>query len=597
MAGKQIHKSDFPREAAPEFQPLPIPIRNRLSPKQEDQLLAWIAEGLPARRINDLAISFEEPFQISPQRVARYRRAATSMVGYLTQDQEIQALKKGFAIKANRIAALQELAEVLREDLFQRHFIWLERLRAVGGAGNFHEFLEEEFNAPEIKEYRGALEDIAKEVGQRAIHSVAENMLGAMATDLRVVIPIDSIAPDFIRLYLDVRDGKHTEYVLHGGRGSTKSSFVGLIMIYLLVNNPELHAVATRQVANTMRDSVYSQLVWAIGELNLSERFKCTTSPLEIEYLPTHQKIYFRGADDPAKMKSIKPSFGYIGLLWFEELDQFHGPEAVRKIEQSAIRGGDKAYIFKSFNPPRTSGNWANKYVQIPKETQLQHESNYLTVPPDWLGTTFLEEADHLKNVNPAAYDHEYMGIVNGMGGQVFDNVKIRAITDEEIAQFDRVLHGCDWGFYPDPFAYVKCYYNASSMKLYIYKEYKANKKGNKAVYKELIDPKIGLTLNDLLIADSAEPKSIADFKEYGANIRGAEKGPESVNYSIKWLQSLAEIVIDIKRCPESAQEFLDYELETDKDGEYISDYPDINNHFIDATRYATNLIWRRRGQ
>ena len=91
---------------------------------------------------------------------------------------------------------------------------------------------------------------------------------------------------------------------------------------------------------------------------------------MEIEYIPTGQKIYFRGADDPGKIKSIKPQFGYIGIVWFEELDQYHGPEAIRNIEQSVIRGGDIAYIFKSFNPPQTANNWANKYVKIPKSSQ-----------------------------------------------------------------------------------------------------------------------------------------------------------------------------------------------------------------------------------
>lgn len=409
-------------------------------------------------------------------------------------------------------------------------------------------------------------------------------------------LPADMLAPSFVNAYRDIRKSRHTEYVFFGGRGSTKSSFVSLAFVELLVNNPEVHGLASRQVANTLKDSVYSQLQWAINELGLSDKFKTTTSPLQMEYLPTHQLIYFRGADDPGKMKSIKPPFGYLAILWFEELDQFHGPEAIRKIEQSVIRGGDKAWIFKSFNPPRTSGNWANKYVQIPKESQYQHKATYLDVPVEWLGQVFLDEAQHLKEVNPAAYEHEYLGVVNGTGGQVFDNVVLRKITDEELATFDRIHFGLDWGFFPDPFAYVKVHYDANRLKLYILDEYKANKKGNRAVWDALVKEK-GVTPQDLLIADSAEPKSVADFRDYGATCRGAEKGPDSVNYSMKWLQSLAEIVIDNVKCPESAQEFLDYELEKDKDDNYISEYPDANNHFIDATRYAMNLVWRRRGQ
>jgi phage terminase large subunit len=411
-----------------------------------------------------------------------------------------------------------------------------------------------------------------------------------------LTLPADAIAPSFLNVYRDIRDRRHTEYLFFGGRGSTKSSFVSLVTIYLLVNNPELHALACRQVGNTLRDSVYAQLQWAIGELGLSDKFKCIASPLEIEYLPTKQKIYFRGADDPLKIKSIKPAFGYIGILWFEELDSFHGPEQVRSIEQSAIRGGDEAFIFKNFNPPRTSQNWANKYVQIPKATQYQHKSDFTTVPPEWLGKTFLEEAEHLHAVNPAAYDHEYLGIVNGTGGQVFENVIIRKITDEEIAQFDRVGQGMDFGWYPDPLAWGRSHFDANRRKLYIFDEYKANKKANRDVYNDLVKLK-GVTPDQLIIGDSASPKDIADFREYGFSMRGAEKGPESVPYSYKWLQGLTEIVIDPNRCPEHMQEFLNCEYEQDKDGDYISAYPDRNNHFIDEIRYAHNLTWRRRGQ
>ena len=421
-------------------------------------------------------------------------------------------------------------------------------------------------------------------------------------------LPASCVAPAFLDAYDDIKAHAHTEYVFHGGRGSTKSTFISLVIIYILKNNPSLHVIALRQVANTLRDSVYAQLVWAITELGLDDQFKCLTSPLEITYLPTGQKIYFRGTDEPGKIKSIKPSFGYIGIAWFEELDQFHGEEAIRNIEQSAIRGGDLAYIFKSFNPPRTAASWVNKYVQIPKANQYQHHSTYLELGSRirWLGKPWCEEAEHLKAVNPKAYEHEYLGIANGTGGLVFENVVIRKITDEEIygkvnkygikeGGFDRVLHGLDWGYYPDPAAYVRCHYDAARMTLYIFAEHRAQKTSNRQLYDDLI--KKGLTNADTLIADSAEPKSVADFREYGSSCRGAEKGPESVKYSMKWLQSLKAIVIDNERCPYSADELLNYELEQDKDGNFISEYPDRNNHFIDGIRYATNMIWKRRGQ
>ena len=420
-------------------------------------------------------------------------------------------------------------------------------------------------------------------------------------------LPADVIAPSFLDLYRDIVAGRHMEYVVYGGRGSTKSSFISLALLWLLINNPLIHVLAMRQVAGTLRDSVYSQIKWAIDELGLQDYFKSTVSPMEIEYTPTGQKIYFRGADDPSKVKSIKPAFGYIGVLWFEELDQFRGEEAIRKIEQSAIRGGDIAYIFKSFNPPRSVNNWANKYTKIPKASQFQHESCYTTVPPEWLGRAFLDEAEHLSKVNPAAYEHEYLGIPNSAGGMVFENIQVRKITDEEIygtedplthevtGGFDRVLHGLDFGYYPDPAHYVRVYYDAARLTLYVFGERRWYKTKNKRLYEDLVD--FGLTPDQTLICDSAEPKSIADLRDYGLAARGAEKGPESVTYSIKWLQSLAAIVCDNERAPYVTDELLSYEYEVTKDGEIINDYPDRNNHGIDAIRYATNLIWRRRGQ
>lgn len=415
-----------------------------------------------------------------------------------------------------------------------------------------------------------------------------------------ITIPADLISPTFLAPLRDIRDRRHLEYIFYGGRGSTKSSFVSLVIIWLLVNNPNFHALIMRQVAETLRDSAYAQLVWAINELNnyfpaLAGNFNCTKTPMEITYIPTGQKIYFRGADDPGKIKSIKPAFGAISLLWFEEAAEFHGSEAIRNITQSAIRGTDAAFIFKTYNPPRTSGNWINKYVLIPKESQYQHKSDYRSVPIEWLGQIFIDEAEHLKEVNPESYEHEYLGEVNGLGDQVFSNLILRKISDEEIAQFERVCHGLDFGFYPDPAHYSRVHYDAARLTLYIFGEVRKWKTSNRDMYTALTD--YGLLPDDLLICDSEDPKSIADYRDYGSSARGAEKGPSSVKYSIKWLQSLKAIVIDPERCPYSVGEFTDYAYERTKDGEIIEAYPDENNHAIDSVRYATNLIWRRRGQ
>lgn len=414
--------------------------------------------------------------------------------------------------------------------------------------------------------------------------------------DKPFVLPWNVISPAFVEALHEFEGEVLDEYVFTGGRGSTKSSFISLKIVELIKNNPTMNAVIVRQVANTLRDSVFAQMQWAIGVLSLDEEFKCTTSPLEMTYKPTGQKIYFRGADEPTKLKGIKVATGYIGILWLEELDQFKGPEAVRNIEQSVIRGGDEAYKFKSFNPPKTANNWANKYIKIPKKKMYLNHSNYTQVPKKWLGKAFIDDAEHLKEVNPKAYEHEYLGIANGNGGNVFDNVTIREITDDEIKTFDRIYMGVDWGWFPDPWTWNKLYYNSAQRKLYIFDEARANKKSNKETYEILVNEK-GVTPADEITCDSAEKKSIGDYKDYGLFARGAIKGPGSVDYSMKWLASLSGIVIDNTRCPNTATEFLDYEYERTKDGEVISGYPDKDNHHIDAIRYATEKIWKVRGQ
>lgn len=403
------------------------------------------------------------------------------------------------------------------------------------------------------------------------------------------------IPPHFREAHKLIRDHTYTEVVLPGGRGSCKSSFVGEEIPLLMKRNPDMHALVLRKYGNTLKDSVYNQILWAIETLGLSKEFKATVSPMQIKYLPTGQTIYFRGLDDPLKVKSIKPTFGYIGILWFEELDQFAGAEEVRSVEQSATRGGSKFYVFKSFNPPISVSNWANKYILEEKPDRIIIKSDYLSVPPEWLGQKFLDDAEHLKNTNERAYKHEYLGIPVGTGGNVFDNVVERAITDEDIKSFGTILRGLDWGWYPDPFHYAECAWDPARRRLFIYGEYRCNKKGNKETADEL--KKRGVTANDLIMCDSAENKSIADYRSFGLFARGAEKGPGSVDYSMKWLQSLNEIIIDKKRCPETYKEFIEYEYERTKDGEIISGYPDENNHGIDAVRYATSTIWRRSGK
>ena len=417
----------------------------------------------------------------------------------------------------------------------------------------------------------------------------------------KVSIPAKDIPPAFINIYRDILNREHLEYWLLGGRGSIKSTFANEVLIDILENNPNMCAIIIRRYTNTLRDSVYAQTEWTISQFNetfygLIDTYDFKVSPMEVTKKSTGQKIYYRGADDPGKIKSIKPPKGmYIGVIWYEEFDQMQGMNAIRKINQSIVRGGEDFVQLYTCNTPSSKQHFVNKEKRKTKKNRLVHLSDYRSAPKEWLGQAFIDEAEYIKETAPTIYENEYLGNETGDGGNVFENLELREITDEEIKEFDRLYKGIDWGWYPDPFAYNNMHFDSARRTLYIFDELRCNKTSNENTWKMLQEK--GVTNEDLITADSAEKKSIGDYKDYGAFIRGTEKGPGSVEYSIKWLASLNKIIIDPTRCPHTAEEFSEYEYEKDKDGNVITGYPDKNNHHIDAIRYALEKIWRRRGQ
>ena len=402
------------------------------------------------------------------------------------------------------------------------------------------------------------------------------------------------IAPVFYGVAKDVFQHGHTHYDFSGGRGSLKSSTVSILVPLILMQkqNRNCHALVLRKVANTIRDSVYAQYIWAIGELGMAAYWEAKVSPMELIYKPTGQKIMFRGADDPMKIKSIKVPFGYIAVTHFEEKDQFAGRAEIRTILQSTMRGGSKYWNFESYNPPISRDNWANKDSLEERADRLCHKSTYLQAPPEWLGQQFIDEAEHLKATDERAYQHEYLGIPVGTGGNVFDNLELREITDEEIAQFDRIYQGVDWGWFPDPFAFIRLHYDRARETIYLMDEIYQNKLTNEASGNIIIQRGYK---DAYITCDSAEPKSVTDYRAMGLPAKAAVKGPRSVDYGMKWLQR-RKIVIDRKRTPNAYNEFVNYEYERNKDGDIISGYPDANNHLIDATRYALERISRQMG-
>jgi len=251
------------------------------------------------------------------------------------------------------------------------------------------------------------------------------------------------------------------------------------------------------------------------------------------------------------------------------------------------MRGGDDFVVLYSYNPPKSANNWVNAEVQLTRQDRLVHHSNYTTVPPEWLGNQFISEAEQLKLTKPIAYDHEYMGVITGTGGEVFDNVQIRQISEEEISTFENIRRGMDFGYAVDPFSYNVMHYDKKHKRLYIFYEIYKVGLSNHSAFDLVSEENIK---NQKVSADSAEPKSINELLQYGLKIRAVKKFGDSIDFGVKFLsEHLEQIIIDDKRCPNTAREFLNYELERDVNGNFKAGYPDRNNHTIDAARYALN--------
>lgn len=392
------------------------------------------------------------------------------------------------------------------------------------------------------------------------------------------------IAPSFYDLHKQIKNNEALEVWAKGGRGSTKSSFFSIQTLLELSRDPMAHAFISRRYDNELRDSVYGQMQWAANKLGLDSVWRFMVSPMQGVNLQTGQKILFRGVDNPIKAKSINLGFGYVKVFWAEEVDQYGSMEELRNIMQSLFRGeGKDQKAFFSYNPPKSSRAWVNAETKKTKPGRVVHSSDYRSVPIEWLGERFIFEAEHLQKTNPDAYRHEYLGEEIGTGLEVFNNVTVREIKDDEIAALGNTRQGLDFGYAVDPVSFLRMSFDRKHRRLYIYREYHGIGIGNRKLFDGLSQDERRI----LTMADSAEPKSIAELKDYGMNIRGAKKGPGSVEHGVKWLAELEEIIIDPNRCPATSREFTNYALETNRQGEVISRYPDKDNHSIDAARYG----------
>lgn len=410
------------------------------------------------------------------------------------------------------------------------------------------------------------------------------------------------IAPSFFEVHREIMrsPARIIDFWLGGGRGSMKSSDASLEVVNFLERNPDRHAAVFMKQKANLRDAAYAQIVWAINVLGLEDDYDMPESTLRIKKKSTGQLIIFRGVDNANKVKSIKVPFGSIGIVWFEEADQFHGMAEIRKVNQSVTRGGNSAVRLYTFNPPRSKSCWINRHVESGLAKDARYfSSTYLEAPAEWLGEQFITDAEHLKETDPRSYEHEYMGLAVGNGTEVFDRVTFREITDAEIASFDNLKVGQDFGWYPDPWACVMSEWRQDGRTLLSFKEDSANK---------LTPPQMAGRVKAMLtwteedgktyyhrlrvLSDDAEPQSIAPQRDCGVDARPAGKG-NMREASYRFLQSCTW-VIDPNRCPELAREVREMQYEVNRDGEVLNSIPDGNDHRIDAVRYSIMPMAKR---
>ncbi|WP_353419236.1 PBSX family phage terminase large subunit [Staphylococcus delphini] len=397
------------------------------------------------------------------------------------------------------------------------------------------------------------------------------------------------IPKHFHDLWRATKDPSKLNIVAKGGRGSGKSSDISIIITQIIMRYP-VNAVVVRKTDNTLATSVFEQIKWAIEQQGVSHLFKVKVSPMELTYLPRGNRIIFRGAQNPERLKSLKDSRFPFSIMWIEELAEFKTEDEVTTITNSLLRGElDNGFFYKffySYNPPKRKQSWVNKKYEhsFQPENTFVHHSTYLDNP--YISKQFIQEADASKKRNELRYRWEYMGEAIGSGVVPFNNLQIETIPDELFDTFDNIRNAVDFGYATDPLAFVRWHYDKKKRTIYAMDEHYGVQISNRQFAKWLWNKSYQ---SDEIFADSAEPKSIDELrKEHGVRrIKAVKKGPDSVEYGEQWLDDLEAIVIDPKRTPNIAKEFENIDYQTDKDGNVKPKLEDKDNHTIDATRYA----------
>lgn len=373
--------------------------------------------------------------------------------------------------------------------------------------------------------------------------------------------------------------------VVKGSRASKKSSTQSLKVIMEIMENTCVNWLVVRKTERTLRDSCFAQLKWAMRQLKVERYFKCSVSPLEITYIPTGQKILFRGLDDPLKVTSITVEVGALCRLWIEEAYEIMSEAAFNRLDES-IRGqlpnGMYHQVVLTFNP-WSDRHWLKKrFFDEPSENVLALTTNYMC--NEFLGESDLALFEEMKK-NPKRYKVAGLGEWGVVDGLVYENWKEQDFSIDEVRKLPEVkaIFGLDFGYTTGPTALFCGVVDAAERRLYVFDELYERALTNRAIAERV--QRLGYA-KEAIIADCAEPKSITELREFGlTRARASKKGADSILNGVQRIQDY-EIIVH-PRCVNFLTEISQYQWEKDRFGKYTGKPEDDNNHLMDAMRYA----------
>ena len=376
-----------------------------------------------------------------------------------------------------------------------------------------------------------------------------------------------------------------------GSRRSKKSKTMALWTIYHIMKMKESNMLVVRKTYRTLKDSCFTELKWAIRRLQVEHLWSVKESPLEMTYIPTGQKIYFRGLDDPLKITSIATEVGVLCWMWIEEAYEITSEEDFDTLAESML-GDCPDHLFKqitlTFNPWNERTWLKKRFFDIEDDDILAITTNYLC--NEWLSDADKKVFEKMKVNNPRRYQVAGLGNWGIVDGLVYENWIERSFLLDEVRDCKTAV-GLDFGYTNDPSAFFMSFIDTEHKKLYVWDEFYEKGLSNKKIY-DLVC-KMGYS-KEHITADSAEPKSIAQLKGLGLRIAGAKKGKDSVNNGIQFIQDF-EIIIH-PRCVNFITEISNYTWDKDKFGKKLNDPIDDFNHLMDAMRYAVEKYVKKSG-